>query len=448
VTTTTPTLTFAGIGSGTDWSSIISALVTAEKAPATAITQKKTDANTQLSLVGNFVSQLTSLSSAATGFATSAGLWSVNASSSNTSIVNATSSGTGVTGSYSLVVNKLAQGETREGKALTSGGAGAAGTGTISIGVGTGAQVPVSYSATDSLADIAARINSTVSGVSASAIYDGTSYHLVLNSQATGKVNGLNITETGSGLGLAAPASIIQPADDASVTVNGVLATSASNHITDVVPGVTLDLQATTPTGAPATLISVAKDPSSATKKIQGLVDAYNSVAKLVASQLTFDGTVKGQDTLFGDPIVSGLQMQLGGVMSRVFTHGSGQVTARDLGITMNADGTIALDTGTLAGKLASDPSAATDLLTGANGLAAAIGKVANQYTSATGPLLSRQQSLKDAMKSYDTQVQEINDRGTALQTRLQSQFAALDTLMAQYNSSATFLSQLPKVGG
>jgi len=446
--TTTPTLTFAGIGSGTDWSNIISALVAAEKAPATAINQKKSDANTQLSLVGTFVSQLNALSSAATGFATAAGLWSVNASSSNSSIVNATASGTGTPGSYTLVVNKLAQGETREGKALTSGGAGAAGSGTIMIGVGTGAQTEVDYSATDSLADIAARINSTVSGVSASAIYDGTSYHLVLNSQATGKANGLNITETGSGLGLADPASVIQPADDASVKVNGVVATSGSNHITNVIPGVTLDLQATTPAGAPATLISVAQDPSSATGKIQGLVNAYNSVARLVSSQLTYNGTVKGQDTLFGDPIVTGLQMQLGGLLSQVFTHGTGQVTARDLGITLNADGTLALDTTKLAGKLASDPSAATDLLTGANGLAAAMGNVANQYTSATGPLVSRQQSLQDAMKNYDTQVQEINDRGSQLQTRLQKQFAALDTLMAQYNSSSTFLSQLPKVGG
>src|SRR5262249_20145217 len=231
---------------------------------------------------------------------------------------------------------------------------------------------------------------------------------LVLNSQATGKSNGLNITETGSGLGLADPASVIQPADDASVTVNGVLATSGSNHISDIVPGVTLDLQATTPTGAPATLISVARDPSSATSKIQGLVTAYNSVASLVASQLTFDGSVKGQDTLFGDPIVTGLQMQLGGLMSQIFTHGSGTVTARDLGMTLNADGTLALDTGKLAGILASDPSAATDLLTGANGLAAAVGKIANGYTSSTGPLVSRQQSLKDAMKNYDAEVKEI----------------------------------------
>jgi len=389
--TTTPTLTFAGIGSGTDWSSIISALVAAEKAPATAIAQKKSDANTQLSLVGTFVTQLNALSSAATGFATASGLWSVTASSSNSSIVNATASGTGTTGSYSLVVNKLAQGETREGKALTSGGVGAAGAGTISIGVGSGAQTQVTYSATDSLADIAARINSTVSGVSASAIYDGTSYHLVLNSQATGKANGLNITETGSGLGLADPASVIQPADDASVTVNGVLATSGSNHITDVVPGVTLDLQATTPTGSPATLVSVARDPSSATSKIQGLVNAYNSVAQLVGSQLAYNGTNKGQDTLFGDPIVTGLQMQLGGLMSHIFTHGSGQVTPRDLGITMNADGTLTLDTSALAAKIASDPTAATDLFTGANGLAAAMANVANQYTSATGPLVSRQ---------------------------------------------------------
>jgi len=439
------TVSFSGVGTGNDWTSLITALVTAEKQPATLITQKKSDANTQLSVVGDLVSRLATLSTQAGGYNTVSSLWSINASSSDTSRIKVAASGTGTPGSYSLNVSKLAQGETRQGQALVSGGAGSAGAGSVSIGIGSGTQTKVNYTAADSLADIAARINSNVAGVTASAVYDGTSYHMVLSSSTTGKNNGLNVTESGSGLGLAAPGSVVQPADDAVMTMNGVTAHTASNHITDLIPGVTLDLQSVTPSGASATLISVAKDPSAVSQKVHDLVSAFNSVAQLIHTQQTYSGITRGQDTLFGDPVVATLQRQLGGAMTQAFTHGSGNVMARDLGITLNADGTLAVDDTKLSAKIASDPTAVQDLLAGTGGLGAAINTIAKQYTDTTGPLVVRQTSLKDQMKRYDTQVQEITDRATALQTRLQKQFASLDALMNSYTSNSSFLSSLTK---
>lgn len=439
------TVSFTGVASGTDWSTLISQLVTAEKIPATTLTSHKTDAQAQSTVVGSLVSALQGMATQAQNYTiSSSSIWSNSTSSSDATRVVATSNGSAATGSYSVKVNALAQGETRLGKAYLSNTAGAAGAGTIKIGVGTGTQASVDYAATDTLADIAARINNNVPGVTAAAIYDGTMYHLTLTGTATGKANTLNVTDTGTGLGLD-PASVVQPATDASVTMNGITATTSSNQIADLIPGVTLNLQSTTPPGGSATLISIARDSGAVATKIQDLVTAYNKVASLVHTQNTYDGTTKGQDTLFGDPILSSLQREMGNTMSNSYAHGTGTATvsARDLGITMNADGTLSLNQDTLKAKITSDPTAVQDLLTGPNGLAKSLASLSDRYALTNGPLLMRQQMLSDSMKRYDKQITEINDRATALETRLKAQFAALDALMAQFNASSSALNSL-----
>src|SRR5262249_57831108 len=92
----------------------------------------------------------------------------------------ATASGTTTPGTYAVHVGKLAVAEARASKEFTSSAG--PGDGAVSIGVGGGAAVQVSFKTTDTLADIAAAINAQGPGVTASAIYDGTSYRLVVGS--------------------------------------------------------------------------------------------------------------------------------------------------------------------------------------------------------------------------------------------------------------------------
>jgi flagellar hook-associated protein 2 len=440
------TVSFSGVGSGNDWSTLISQLVAAEKIPATTLTSHKTDAQAQSTVVGSLVSALRDMATQAQNYTiSSSSIWSNSTSSSDSTRVVATSNGSAATGSYSVKVNALAQSETRLGKAYLSNTAGAAGAGTIKIGVGTGAQASVDYLATDTLADIAARINSNVPGVTAAAIYDGSKYHLTLSGTATGQTNTLNISDIGTGLGLETAGSVVQPSSDASVTMNGITATSSSNQIADLIPGVTLNLQSMTPVGGSAALVSVARDSGAVATKIQDLITSYNKVASLVHTQNTYTGTTMGQDTLFGDPILSSLQREMGTSLSDSYVHGTGgnTVSARDLGITMNTDGTLSLNQDTLKAKITSDPTAVQDLLTGPSGLAKSLASLSDRYALSSGPLLMRQQALSDSMKRYDTQITEINDRATALQVRLKAQFAALDALMAQFSASSSALTSL-----
>src|SRR5206468_3847258 len=81
------------------------------------------------------------------------------------------------------------------------------------------------------------------------------------------------------------------PAQDADVKIDGVPITRSSNTISDVVTGVTFSLVSQTPTGGAATAVTVATDVGGMQKKVQGIIDAFNAVQKVVASQQAFAGT-------------------------------------------------------------------------------------------------------------------------------------------------------------
>src|SRR6185436_19432299 len=78
-------------------------------------------------------------------------------------------------------------------------------------------------------------------GLSATVVYDGSNYRLVLNGNQTGQSNAINITDT-SGLGLGVAANTVQAAQDAVVRVDNIQVTSSTNTVTGIIPGVTLRL--------------------------------------------------------------------------------------------------------------------------------------------------------------------------------------------------------------
>jgi flagellar hook-associated protein 2 len=437
-------ISFSGIGSGNDWTSLISSLVSVERSPITALNTRKSNASRQSAVVADVIANLSALASKARGLEPSGSLYAVATTSSDETRIKATATGSGAQGSYAIKVSQLARGETRQSQTFATSGAGAAGAGSFDLAVGTGTKKTISWKATDSLADIATKINDANAGVSAAAIYDGSVYRLVLTGQSTGAAADIAVTaETGTSLGLNAGGAVVRDARDAILEVNGVTANKASNQITDVVAGVTLDLRSVTPDGAGETLISTTRDPSSLTARVKELVDAYNVVAKHLAGQMAFNGTKKGDETLFGDPMIASLQRSLGGLVASGYTHGSGKVSARMLGITLNSDGTLTLDSAKLTSAVAADPTAAADLFTGTGGLAKAIYPVADRHTAYGGPLLTRQSTLTARQTAWDKEIAKVDEKASRLETRLKQQFAKLDELMASFNTQSTFLSSI-----
>ena len=271
--------------------------------------------------------------------------------------------------------------------------------------------------------------------MTASVFHDGTAYRLAVASQATGAGAAITFTEAGAGLGL----TEVQAARDAAFTVDGVPVTRASNHVDDVIPGVTFDLAAATS----GTTVTVDRDADGQRTRVQALVDAYNAVARVVATQLAYDGTQKGEDTLFGDPTVRALQRGLASMITGVFPSGTSQVAARDVGITIGADGTLTLDAAKLDAAVAADPGKVEDLF-GTGGLAGKVDAMVTQMTqSGTGLLVIQQDSLRTRNRSWDDQITRIESAADALGERLRAQYSQLEQAVSAMQSNLSYLTTL-----
>jgi flagellar hook-associated protein 2 len=424
------------LASGFDSTSIVDKLVAAERIPENTLLAQKSNAQSRLTILTDLITKLKALKTQSQAVNTPAEVRSFTAASDDDTRVKVTSSSAAAEGTYVLRVGQLARAQTNRSTELVADAA--TGDGSMDITVAAGSAVHIAYTAGDTLETIAARINDGVAGASASVLNTGTGYRLVVSSKQTGAANAMSFTESGAGLGM----SQVIEAKDASVTVNGTTVTRSTNLLSDVIPGVSLQLVSGTPLAALDTTITVGKDAGSTRTKVQGLVDAFNAVAKVVSGQLTYSGATKGTNTLFGDSALQGLQRRLGAVMTSAYAHGTGTVSAKQLGISIGRDGSLTLDAAKLEASIASDPSAVEDLIAG--GLSAALSGVADQYSAATtGTLSAKQDSIRTQMTGYDKQVERIETAATSLGDRLRKQFAALEQLMTKLNSQSSYLATL-----
>jgi len=305
-----------GIGSGVLTSDLIEKLAEAERAPTEArLDRREEDLSAELSIFGQIQSAITDLRLPSRSLSDGS-LFESKIVTSGNSAFSGSASSTAVAGSYSLEVTALAKSQTLTSSEFNDSDTTQLGEGSLSIKVGTGAAVNVAISAANNTLDgIAAAINeSSDLDVTASVLYTGAGYKLVLNSDKTGLANTVEIavTDTGDGddddanglsrLSYTAGAlnlSQSQPATDAAFELNGVPITRSSNTVDDAIPGVTLTLNSTN-IDVPASL-TVENDSGTISEKITEFVDAYNSLKKLISDNSNFDPSGANNGILLGD---------------------------------------------------------------------------------------------------------------------------------------------------
>lgn len=385
---TTPTINVAGI---------VSALMAVEQQPITRLNSQISSYQSKISALGSVQSALSSFQSAVQGLNTLT-FNSFSATSSNTGVVSATASSIAKPGNYSLTVSQLAQAQNLvaagQASATTAIGSGTSTTltfdfgtisgGTLTNGVYTGASFASNGSASKSvtidssnntLSGIRDAINAANIGVTASIINDGSAapYRLVLTSGTTGVANSLKISVSGDatlGSLLAEdPAgtqnlSQTSAALNADFTVNGIAITKASNTVGDVVPGVTLNLAGTSAT---AVTLNVAPNTSSVSTAINGFVTAFNTAAKAIQSQTSYDPETKIAGTLQGDVSLSIIQSQMAAMLTtNIGSNSSGLTNLTQIGIGFQKDGTLAVDSAKLNAALSTNYQGVANLFVAA----------------------------------------------------------------------------------
>jgi flagellar hook-associated protein 2 len=436
-------ITSTGIGSGLNISAIVSALTTSfGAAQTTQLTNQQNSLDSQVSAFGTFTSALDTLQLALPPLEDPTQLAGFAATVADKTIATATTTSDAVAGQYSLQVNNLATSATLTSLPVTST-ASAVGTGTLTIAVGSASTAVTIDSTDNTLAGIAAAINSASNnpGVSASVITTTSGSRLVLAGTTTGAANAITVTASGGDGGLSSLTfAQTQAAQDASFSINGFAATSASNVVSGALTGVTINLQQASAANTPTTL-TISPDTSSAQASIDSFMTAVNGVLSSIQTLTGFDPSTNTAGPLNGNATLEAFQNQLQSILGQV-TSGSGSVKSlTDLGITAGTDGTYATDDTALGNALSANLASIGNLLGGSNGLATQISNLVDGYTKPGGLLDSINQGLETGLTSVSQQQAALSAQLAAYSATLTTEYNAMDTAVAALKQTQTFLN-------
>jgi flagellar hook-associated protein 2 len=435
-------ITSTGIGSGLNIGAIVSSLTSAFGAAQTnQLTSQQTTLDAQVSAYGTFTAALDTLKLALPPLEDASQLAGFAATVADKNIATATTSSDAVAGQYSLQVNNLAT-----SAALTSKPQGsltaALGTGTLTIAVGL-RSIPITIDSTNSsLSGIAAAINSAANnpGVTASIITTTDGSRLVLTGTSTGAANVITVTPSGGDGGLAALAlTQTTAAQDASFSINGFPATSASNVVSKAITGVTINLQQASALGTPTTL-TISPDTSSAQASIAKFVTAVNGVLSSIQTLTGYDPSTQTAGPLNGNATLQAFQNQLQNILGQV-TGSGGVKSLTDLGINAGTDGSYATDNTKLGNALSASLASIGNLLGGTNGIATKIANLVDGYTKPGGLLDTINQGLQTSLSNVSRQQSDLSAQLAAYSARLTAQYNAMDTAVALLKQTQTYLN-------
>ncbi len=437
-------------GQGFDVTSTVNQIVTNLQSVETPWKTQLTSLQSRDTALSSLGTQLSTLSTDLQNLTDFSGtLADKTGSSSDTNVLALSSASSSATaGTHTITVQNLAQTSSAASDAI---GATDTLTGGITFKVGSGdwQTVNVGDSSTAStLSGLSAAINSADLGVSASVLTNADgSVRLSLVSRTSGSAGQITIADstnnsaspttladsttadTNPGLGLAT----IQTGTDASFTVDGVGLSSASNTVTNAIPGVTFQLLSTgnstssAGTSTPESVqVVIANDTSSIETAINTFVTDYNATIKAINAQEGKDSS-GNLEPLSGTSVLAQLQEGLLSAVSSSF--GSNNINSLiSLGITATAsdDGTISLNADTLSSALNSNFDQVVSLFQDTGSFGSAFTSTLNGLgnNSASGGAISlalSEDSSQEATLNDDVSKQEalIATQKTSLTTEL-----------------------------
>lgn len=442
------TITSLGAGSGMDLEGLVTSLMEVEKRPLTQLQKQTASYNAKISSLGKLSSSLSALQTAAKNlqpatlqspldkFAKYEASLTKTASGGEIGTVTADTGA--VAGSYKLNVTQLAQGQK-----ITSGALDNISAGTLKISVD-GQDTDINI--TDTSAEgIRNAINQAKTGVTATIVNGNDGPRLMLSGEE-GASKAFSLSGV-AGLEYDASANSgsftrAQAAQNAAFTVDGIAASSASNKVTGVVEGVTLNL-----TGTGESTLNVKQDNTTNLKKsLEDFVAAYNDAVSAMSSMGSYNPDTKVAGELQGNDILRNAQQTLSKLVfdTTATTDGKSQRLS-DIGISFKGtDGKLTLDADKLTAAIDKNPEAVANL---ASNVGDAFNTAMDRIVGTGGQIQRSTDAMRLTVKDLESRQEALSLRLEGIEKRYRTQFSALDTLMSSMNSVSSYLAQnLPKI--
>ena len=461
-------ISFGGLGNGIDFGQVVDQLVKVQRLPIDQLSQKKATAQSKLTDYGLLGGKLLALQSAGDALRLPTSFDRSSTTVSDQTALTASASSTAAPGSYLVRVTQLAQSHQITNKGTTAvasvtsdivSGASAA----FTFRVGTGTDQTVTLSNTATLENLQTSINDLGAGVTASIVNAGSettpAYRLILTATASGASNGVTIVADGTTLDFAngsgtGGVDTLQAAQDTIAIVgdpalNPVTLQRSSNVVTDAIPGVTLSLLRTT--GSSSVSINVTRDNGAVKESIKKFSTAFNDIVKFVNERTTYDITTKKGALFFNESTAKGFLSQLRQALSAPVSGLTTYASVGEIGFKTERDGTITVDDAKLDSVLSSNYKAVKSLFINQTGLAGIAQRVNVAIDAiddiSTGSLTVRKNALVKQLSNLTSEIGRKEDALSAYEEALKRQYAALDGLLSRIKGQTTFLQSQQSQG-
>jgi flagellar hook-associated protein 2 len=428
-------------GQGIDVASTVTQMAAQLQATETPYKTQLTSLQSQDTVISNLGSLLSTLSNDITGLTDPAGVLSgKQGSSSDTNTLALLSADTTATaGSHTVTVQDLAQTSTEASSAV---GANDILSGSFSFHIGSGSSQTVSVDpSNNTLAGLAATINQAGIGVSASIVTDSSGSRLSLISQTDGAAGQITIDSNSLSDATTGAVSLIagQAGQDAQFTVDGIQTTSASNTITGAIPGVTMQLlgKSTTPVQ-----VQIDNDTSAVTTALSAMVNDYNAVASALSAQ-EGNNASGSPEPLYGSPIISQLQQMLSSAITT--PSGTSLTSPTQIGLSLNSNGSLSLDTNQLTTALNDNYSGVQALFQNTSSFGLNLEQAVNNAgTGSTTSILSQTQTANStAETNLNSSISTMDARIATQQTSLTAKLNAANQTLQEIPMQLTMVNEI-----
>ena len=442
-------ITSAGIGSGLDLESIITAFVTAESVPTEVRLQKKEDRLTsELSGLGSFKSALASFQSV-TEKLESVDDFNEQVIDVGNDDISITTNGFASNGTFEINVLQLAE-ATRIQTPDFASSTTTVGTGTLTFSAGA-ETFDVAIDAADDLSTIRDKINeqSGSFGVTASLVNSDSGTYLSYTSDITGTENELSVTTSDTAIdNLATNATRTRDAQDAVIEIDGAgnTVTSSSNEFKNTIEDVTIVVNKVSTSGAAT--IDISQNSAVATDLVNEFVTSFNTLADSMDAlaspkfgKLPFDADLRSVKGQLSDILINSVGSMSGGDIKSLNDIGVGFNKLGKLEI--STVGIVTFDSG--ADRLAKTAETNLDklglLFAAPDGIVSQLTSLIENYNDSDGALTKRQSDLSDDLSNISNEYDDLETRLRNYEDTLRQRFSFLDSTVASFNATSNFLT-------
>lgn len=344
-------ISLSGVYSGIDTSSIVQQLMMTERTTLNALQDSEDQLQSEQSAVDEIERRVSQLHDAVDSLRDVDELRRVNVSSSDDDIVSVSSDTGAIEGNHTVEVNALASAHRMVQTA---------GLATLDTTVGAG-QFVYTYNGTTrtltttdttTLEDLRDMIVNDAGnpGVTASILEQGGTYHLVLAGKSPGSDYGITIEATTTLSDFeAADFTTTRTAQDSQIKVDGFPPGAeewierSSNQVTDVIPGLTLNLEATG-----SVSVTASRNTGTLKRDIDNFIEIYNGIVDKLDEYTGYDTETKTSGVLQGDvtlnTLLHDIRAALTGSAAGFDSDNDTYTLATQIGLEFDREGHLELD--------------------------------------------------------------------------------------------------------